>query len=330
MAVLLLAVGVPAGVLPTGPGAGLPVSWLWDWLGQPASWAKDPKGPQQLLGKGPDGHYQQANRARDSESTVHAPGELQQYQANQPKVQNAGTGPAKKGFDPGTSKRDAAKSTDRTDVFHNADGTYTQRVYAEPVNFKVADGSWKPIDSELRADAQGRPQIGANAFQLSFAAGLPRKLDADGQLSASAADQAASAAEDLVRLNPTKGTELAYSLAGAATRRAAVNGAVATYPNVFPGVDLELMALATGTKETLTLRSADAPASYVYPLRLKGLTPRIGADGGVEFTDGNGTLVLAMPLGYLEDSAVGRSGEGATSYAMRYEIVTVAGARRSG
>ncbi|WP_432841102.1 LamG-like jellyroll fold domain-containing protein [Dactylosporangium sp. CA-092794] len=318
---MLLSVGIPAGALPSGPGPGLPVSWLWRWLGEPVSWAKDPKGPEQLRGKGPDGHYQAAARARDSESKVHAKGELARYQPNQLKAENLSTGPAKKGFDPRTSQRVASKATERTDVYQNADGSYTQRIFEEPVNFKAADGSWEPIDSTLRPDAQGRPQVGANAFELSFAGGGARKLDADGQ----ALKTSAAAGDDLVRLTPSKGTELAYSLAGATLGKALVSGQVATYREVLPGVDLELAALSSGVKETLTLRSADAPATYVYPLRLKGLTPRIGADGGVEFVDDTGAVVTTMPLGYLEDSAVDISGAGATSYAMRYELITVDG-----
>ncbi|WP_433076607.1 LamG-like jellyroll fold domain-containing protein [Dactylosporangium sp. CA-052675] len=157
---------------------------------------------------------------------------------------------------------------------------------------------------------------------MTFAAGSARKLDADEH---ALKTSASPAGDDLVRLNPSKGTELAYSLAGATPGKALVDGAVATYRDVLPGVDLELAALSTGVKETLTLRSADAPATYVYPLRLKGLTPRIGADGGVEFTDTAGVVVLTMPLGYLEDSAVDMSGAGATSYAMQYEIITVDG-----
>ncbi|MGI5238567.1 LamG-like jellyroll fold domain-containing protein [Dactylosporangium sp. CA-139066] len=323
MAAMLLSIGVPSGVLPTGRGEGFPVSWLWDWLGQPASWAKDPKGPQQLFGKGPNSHYQAADRAKDSESKVHAKGELAKYKPNQPKAENVSTGPAKKGFDARTSKRVAAKSSERADVFQNADGTFTQRVFQDPINFKTGDGSWQPIDNNLRADAQGRPQAGANAFQLSFAAGVNRKLDADGQvLSASAAP----INDDLVRINPTKGTELAYSLAGATPGKAAVDGQQATYSQVLPGVDLQLGARSYGAKETLVLRSADAPTSYVYPLRLKGLTPRIGAEGSVEFTDGAGAVVATMPLGYLEDAKTDRSGAGATSYDMRYELITVNGA----
>src|SRR5688500_13275498 len=118
---MLLSVGVPAGALPSGPGSGLPISWLWRGLGEPVSWAKDPKGPEQLRGKGPDGHYQPAVKARDSESKVRAKGELGKYQPNQLKAANANTGEAKKGFDSRTSQRVPSKSTARTDIFQNAD-----------------------------------------------------------------------------------------------------------------------------------------------------------------------------------------------------------------
>ena len=34
------------------------------------------------------------------------------------------------------------------------------------------------------------------------------------------------------------------------------------------------------------LRSADVPTEYVYPLKLKGLTPRLNSAGEVEFVTG--------------------------------------------
>ncbi|MGI5237807.1 hypothetical protein [Dactylosporangium sp. CA-139066] len=82
-----------------------------------------------------DGHYVGAAKARDSESKVKAPGEVSRYEAFTPEVKSKSTGPARKGFDAATSKRVASMSNAKADVFQNADGSYTGRIYKDPVNF---------------------------------------------------------------------------------------------------------------------------------------------------------------------------------------------------
>ncbi|MFF5234696.1 LamG-like jellyroll fold domain-containing protein [Dactylosporangium sp. NPDC000521] len=323
--VLALGVGLPPALVPSGHGL---VGWaaLRDWLVAAPSWAKDPTVPQQQRGKGVDGHYVKAPTARDSESKHKVKGELAKYQAFQPTVTNKSTGPARKGFDAGTSKRVASMSDAKADVFQNADGSYTRRVYRNPVNFKAADGSWSPIDSQLRAGGDRRLESTANAFKVSFAPGTAKKVDAEGvELPPASGAAAAPVAEDLVRMTLSPGVELAYSLAGASLNMATVDRSVARYRNVYPGVDLELGAKASGTKENLVLHSADVPTQYVYPLKLKGLTPRLNAAGEVEFVTAAGAVGLTMPAGYMEDASNSHAGAGEISNGVRYELVQVDG-----
>jgi RHS repeat-associated protein len=153
-----------------------------------------------------------------------------------------------------------------------------------------------------------------------------RASTAIGAKPATAADDDAAGVDgDLVQLTVRDGVRWGYSLAGAAVGTPILRGSVAHYADVLPNVDLELAALSSGVKETLTLRSADVPSEYIYPLRLDGLTARIADDGSAEFVDASGDVAVWMPLGYLEDSAVDASGVGAMSHAMTYEIVTANG-----
>src|SRR5262249_3019357 len=157
-----LSLGLPVALVPAGRGL---VGWsgLRDWLATP-SWAReDPKVPQQQRGKGADGHYVAAPMARDGESKRKSPDELKRYTPFPPEVKDKSTGPAKKGFDAATSKRVPSMGTAKADVFQNADGTYTRRVYDRPVNFKAADGSWQPIDSALRVGGDRRLETTANS-----------------------------------------------------------------------------------------------------------------------------------------------------------------------
>jgi RHS repeat-associated protein len=66
-------------------------------------------------------------------------------------------------------------------------------------------------------------------------------------------------------------------------------------------------------KETLVLGGPDAPASYVFPLRLKGLTPRL-VDGQVAFLDASGVRRAVIPAGTMVDA------HGAASNGVRFQL----------
>ncbi|WP_264935725.1 hypothetical protein, partial [Streptomyces sp. A012304] len=86
------------------------------------------------------------------------------------------------------------------------------------------------------------------------------------------------------------------------------------YQQVLPETDLWLDSQAGGVKETLVLKSATAPNSFVFPLRLKGLTAKV--DGGsILLTDAEGRTRAVVPAGFMEDAAQ------AVSNAVTYELV---------
>lgn len=302
--VLLLGVAAPTGRLvpeddPT------PVSWLWDWVSARPSWAyRDPPTPEQSRGRSTPGHYVKTSRVPDAGRAVKAKGELAAYEPHELDGGSRTVGAATPGFVPATSKRVASAATERSDTYRNADGSYTRRVYPRPVNYRAADGTWRPIDSRLRRGGDGRLGVTANSVGLSFAGAAPTT----------------AAGQDLVRIRVRPGVELSYTFSGATVGAPTADGEVARYPNVFSNVDLELGARADGVAETLVLRGADAPARYETSLRLTGLTPRIGAGGGVELVDAAGAVAVSMPVAHAEDSA------GATSRPVVYELVTDGGA----
>ncbi|MBT8224646.1 MAG: LamG domain-containing protein [Dactylosporangium sp.] len=304
-AVLVLTVAVPPGT--TGPLRSDPLSWLRGWLAAGVSWAKPdrPEVPEQQRGAGASGHYLDAPRLRaNGEPSARAEGELDWYQPYQPTVAGQSTGPARKGFVAATSTRIPSMGGASADVYQNVDGSYTRKVYGKPTNYQAADGSWEPIDSTLRTGTDQRAHVTANSLDISFA----------------------EAPGDLVRIGVRPGVEIAYSLAGARIDRPILAGSVAHYPSVFPDVHLDLGAGPAGSKETLRLGSADAPTEYTFPLHLTGVTPRVNANGEVEFVDAGQTVVATMPTGYMEDASADASGSGAISHGVRYELVTVDGA----
>jgi hypothetical protein len=165
VASLLLGVVAPAGSLPPDHGH-TSVSWLWNWLSARPTWAYgEPAVPKQQAGKPVTGHYADVPRAKDTGRTRPAKGELARYQQHRPAERVRTTGAAVRGFDRRTSEPVPSGATAKSDVFENADGSYTRRVYTEPVNYRAADGAWRDIDNTLKPDAD-RARVTANGFDL--------------------------------------------------------------------------------------------------------------------------------------------------------------------
>ncbi|MCP3820578.1 DNRLRE domain-containing protein [Streptomyces sp. A3M-1-3] len=212
-----------------------------------------------------------------------------------------------KSFNAKTSQRDAKKSGATSDFFVNADGSTTVRHYAGRTNFKATDGTWKPIDTDLTQGSDGRLHQSANSLGVDFA---PASTD-----------------EALATIDFGDGREISYALQGAEKVAPTLDGeSTVTYAGVLPATDVRLVALAEGFKEHIVLHSRDAANSWTFPLDLKGLTPRISADGDVEFTDASDKVAATIPHGFMEDSKVDpRSGDRTLSRAVTYELTTVDG-----
>lgn len=192
-------------------------------------------------------------------------------------------------------------------VFKNPDGTYTARMYATNVHYPMGDGTWERIDTTLVRGADGRWTQQANVSSPSFAA--------------TSADPA------VVTHGTDPSAQVSFGVQGANNVDAVVDGNRVTYPGVLPGADVTFTAGATEVKETVVLRDSDAPTTWIYPLRITGLTPAVDAEGAVTFTDPAGLVRMTIPHGYMEDSAVDpESGQGAFSDKVTYALTTVDGA----
>lgn len=198
-----------------------------------------------------------------------------------------------KGFDRRTSKEIVAERDARSRVWANEDGTRTTELSTTPVNFADAKGDWRPVDTTL-TEAGGAFVNRADSVALRIA------------------DRADAAV--LASLTLPSGESFGWSLDGASTARGSAAGTRVSYENVLPETDLWLDSRAGGVKETLVLRSKDAPAEYVFPLTLEGLTART-RDGAVVLTDTDGRTRAVVPAGFMEDA------NGAVSHAVHYDLV---------
>ncbi|TNH22815.1 hypothetical protein FHG89_28290 [Micromonospora orduensis] len=322
-----LTVAVPADVV--RPGGEFPLTWL-TWFAQRPAWSATAAFvglPVQQKGKPVTVDRHVPASATDAgrgagRAPEPAPGTLEAYQPHQIPTTPEVTGAAEPGFDARTSTRDARKSSARSDIFANADGSFTKRTYNRPVNYRASDGSWQKINSNLARRSDGRLHVTANRLGVSVAGGA-----STARATNAAAADTPTVDGDLAQLTLPGGESVGYRLEGGTINAPEVAGPTARYRDVLPHTDLELTTFDAGVKETLVLRSPEAASTWVFPLRLTGLTPRLTAAGSVELLNADGKAVAWFPHGSMQDSKVDRrSGAPAESDAVTFEIITVDGA----
>jgi RHS repeat-associated protein len=174
------------------------------------------------------------------------------------------------------------KRTATSKTFQLSDGSREARIYTDPINFKDAQGNWRPIDSDLSQSARGSISNGDAPVDLS----LPVHLGSEP-----------------VRVDVGDGW-VAERLLGATTSAATLEGPTATYQSEDPATRFELTALPWGVKENIVLADPSAPSAYRFELTASpGLTPIIAGNGSIVFRNEQKeqVAVVAAPAIY-EDS----------------------------
>ncbi|MGH3168859.1 MAG: hypothetical protein ACRDN0_23620, partial [Trebonia sp.] len=259
------------------------------------------------------------------------------------------------GYNPKTSRRLTPGSADEV-TYANADGTKTSFDYTSPVNYRLPDGQWKPVSTSLTplgpAAAYSAPAVTPtpSAFVSPSASATPTVsvsasaspspspsgtspatggAPSSGWTEKSEADPerfAAAASAPVLVTVPVGGDAVSFGISGAAAVTGAVSGSTVTYRGARPDSSVVFAAGTGMVKESIVLASPSAPAMWVFPLRLKGLRAEMGPGGIVEFADSAGKVVAYVPRGFMTDSDVNpRSGDGVTSYGVRYSLVTADG-----
>jgi RHS repeat-associated protein len=122
------------------------------------------------------------------------------------------------------------------------------------------------------------------------------------------------------------GESVGLGVQGAAHVAGTVTSDAVTYRGAAPDADLRLVAGSGMVDGQLILSSAQAPDTWVLPLRLDGLTARTGPGGIIEFTNVAGQVAAFMPHGLMTDSNIDpRSGNGAMSTGVSYTLITAGG-----
>lgn len=179
-----------------------------------------------------------------------------------------------------------SERTAYTRTVANPDGTYTLTQSTTPRQVQGDDGEWRDADAALERRSDGMVGPKASVVDLAFSGG--------------------GSGKDLIRIGNERGAlELGWPGELPEPR---LNGATATYEEVFEGVDLELTATAEGYHEVLVVKSAEAAANseletVKFTVAGKGLQVVPGRGGGLRAVDEDGNTVLNGPAGLMWDSS---------------------------
>lgn len=181
-------------------------------------------------------------------------------------------------------------------------GKFKTQVFAQPVHFPDGHGRWADIDTTLVEKIPGRlhPRAGPVSVEM-------------------ASDHQDSA---LARVSLDADHSIEFGVQGAGTGTGHTVRATVAYKGIRPHSDLELTATPYGLKEDIVLSSPQAPDTFVFPLRLKGLTASLdAASGEVIYRDQSGKQRALTPRGFMVDSNVDpRTDEAKKSSGVTYAL----------
>jgi RHS repeat-associated protein len=158
-----------------------------------------------------------------------------------------------------------SKRSANTRVYRLSNGRTQADISAGPVNYRDKRGGWRPIDTTVhRVSMPGyRYDNTANTFRSYFGS---------------------SAARPVRFVAPGAGS-LSMALDGAHASAPHVTKNTVSYPGVAAGASLGYQVTPSALKESITLASASAPASYSYTVKVAG--------GLVPWQRRNGQIVLS-------------------------------------
>lgn len=180
-----------------------------------------------------------------------------------------------------------SERTETETTWVNPDGSQTTELNAGPIRVQ-REGGWVPLNLDLVAGADGKVRPGAHPRGLVLAGAGGQ----DGK------------AQDLAAVAGAAG-EVAVQYPG--TLPAPVlEGNVATYPDVRPGVDLQVKATRTGFEQFFVVKSRPAAGdlTFTLPIRAKGVQTRADADGNTQIIDDSGEVIGSLPGPMMWDARV--------------------------
>ena len=176
---------------------------------------------------------------------------------------------------------DLRTRTSRT--FALPDGYRESHLFPGSIHYR-SEGEWREIDNTLVASETSQWAYENKANR--YTGYLPRTL-ADAPVRFELGD-----------------AWVELKLVGAEASPAEVSGAMATYPDVLPGVDARYTAVADALKEDLILASPEATSTFIFDIETsEGLAISEDGAGGINLKDGSGGPTIWIPPAAMYDSS---------------------------
>ncbi|WP_255258214.1 DNRLRE domain-containing protein [Bacillus toyonensis] len=197
--------------------------------------------------------------------------------------------------------------TETEKVFDNNDGTYTKKVYMEPIHTEK-DGKLEEVSPKLVEVPNEKIVTENTKLKPEF-----EKATQDGKyVQFKVKDHAIQ--YKLMSANGEKG-EIKPSPVTATHENNTV-----WYKGIFPNIDLKSTTFNENVKEDFVLREYTGHHIFAFALQTD-LTPSLQEDGSINFQDEKKESVFTLPKPYMNDSNVDQqSGEAVTSDAVHYDI----------
>ncbi|MGW3961041.1 RICIN domain-containing protein [Amycolatopsis sp. NPDC005003] len=185
-----------------------------------------------------------------------------------------------------------SERTETETTWVNPDGSRTTEVNGGPIRVRRGE-AWVPVDLTLTQGADGAVRSKAHPRGLVLAGAGGKQ----GETRDLASVQAAGGQVALQYTGPLPAPVLA--------------GDTATYPEIQPGVDLQVKATRTGFEQFFVVkRRPSAALDFTLPVRASGLTTKSDADGNTQLVGPHGEVVGALPAAEMWDAKVDpRSGD---------------------
>ncbi|WP_130650690.1 DNRLRE domain-containing protein [Egicoccus halophilus] len=173
-------------------------------------------------------------------------------------------------------------TSETSQTFANPDGTFTDEVHFGPqrvFDVEAGDaGAWREIDTRLqRSEGAVVPRV--TAAEVSFSAG---------------------GVGPMVELGDGEGQGVTFDWSGLSLPSPELDGNVARYRQVQPGLDLELEALPAGYAKRLVLHERPAaPVTWRFEVSAERLEVVEPAEGGLELVDADDEAVIVVDGLYM-------------------------------
>ena len=213
------------------------------------------------------------------------------------------------------------KRTEYSKEFRLSSGLSMTAMYPTPVHY-LSDGKWEDIDNTLTVSGDSYTNT-AGAWELSF----PQELTEDeritvslngtslsfgmaGELreSSNVSTYALGRKEHSVhKMTRSHGRPQAQKTPDRDEKYPELTltklSSRMEYQNIYGTTDLQYDVNPNQLKESVILESYSSTLlGYQYALETDGLTPVLGEDGGILFTNAEGKVVLSMPAPFLVDN----------------------------